>query len=74
MTSRPAMIAPEVIDCIANGRQPRVDELYRVAGHIWADLHPGESAFSWGDASDNSSERLITLRVAQAALVGSGKR
>jgi hypothetical protein len=66
------VIAPELIDCIANGRAPRIDELDRMAGHIWADLCPERSAFCWGELSADSSERLVSLRAAHAALIGSG--
>jgi hypothetical protein len=67
----PATIAPEVIDCIAEGREPDVDELFRVARHIWADVQGPRSAFAWGELTQDSSERLLSLKAAQAALVGS---
>jgi hypothetical protein len=38
MTLRHPTIAPEMIDCIAEGRHPSVDELHRVADHIWLDI------------------------------------
>jgi len=65
-----ARIAPEVIDCIAQDRSPSIDELYRVADHIRSDLRGARPAFAWGETDPDSIERLLTLRVAQAALVG----
>jgi hypothetical protein len=67
-----AKIAPEVIDCIAQDRSPSIDELYRVADHIRSDLRGTSPAFAWGETDPDSIERLLTLRVAQAALVGDG--
>lgn len=64
------MIAPEVIDCIACGRSPRVDELFRVADHIWQDIHGSRSVFAWDELPDDSSERRMILRAAHAALLG----
>lgn len=70
MTAGPATIAPEVIACIAEGRDPSVDELFRVAGQIWTDMRGSRSAFAWGELTSDSSERLVSLRAAQAALAG----
>ena len=70
MTLRPRTIAPEMIDCIAEGRPPSVDELHRVADHIWVDIQGSRSAFAWGELTADSSERLLTLKAAQAALSG----
>lgn len=73
MKSQPMTIASEVIDCIAEGRAPSVDELFRVADHIWTDIRGPRSAFTWGELTADSSERLLTLRAAQAALAGNGE-
>lgn len=70
MTLRHRTIAPEMIDCIAEGRRPSVDELHRVAGHIWTDIQGDRSAFTWGELGADSSERMLTLKAAQAALIG----
>lgn len=70
MRQGPATIAPEVIDCIAEGREPSADELLRVADCIWTDIRGSRSAFAWGDLTQDSSERLLTIRAAQAALAG----
>ncbi len=70
MKPQQTTIAPEMIDCIAEGRSPSAEELFRVADHIWTDLRGPRSAFSWGELTQDSSERLLTLRAAQAALAG----
>lgn len=67
-----ARVAPEVVDCIAQGRPPSVNELYRVAEHIRSDLRGARPAFAWGETEPDNIERLLTLRVAHAALVGDG--
>ncbi|KRC82253.1 hypothetical protein [Sphingomonas sp. Root241] len=72
MEASRARIAPEVIDCIAQDRLPSIDELYRVADRIRSDLRGTKPAFAWGEADPEGIERLLTLRVAQAALVGDG--
>jgi hypothetical protein len=70
MPQRSITIAPEVIACIADGRQPELAELYRVADRIWRDLGGERSAFSWGQLPHGDSSRLLVLRAAQAALNG----
>lgn len=64
-------IAPELIACIAEGREPSHAELLRVADQIWSDCLGTRSAFAWGELAADSSERLLTLRAAQHALAGS---
>jgi hypothetical protein len=70
MTAGPATIAPEVIACITEGRSPSADELFRVAGQIWSEMRGSRSAFSWGELTSDSSERLVSLKAARAALAG----
>lgn len=70
MAGHPTTIAPEVIACIAEGRAPSVKELRRVADRIRADLDGAGSAFARGDAGSDSSGQLVSLRAAQAALIG----
>jgi hypothetical protein len=70
MTGQPPTIAPEVVASIAEGRDPSIDELFRVAYRIWGDLQGPKSAFAWGQLTADSSERLLALKAAQAALVG----
>ncbi|ODP38920.1 MULTISPECIES: hypothetical protein [Sphingomonas] len=72
MGQRHTTIAPDLIACIEHGRLPRVDELQRVAAHIRSDLERSACAFSWGAAMPDEWERLLILRVAQAALTGNG--
>jgi hypothetical protein len=64
------LIARPVVDCIADGREPSVHELFEVAERIWTDTRTARSAFSWSDLPVDGSERLISLRAAQAALTG----
>jgi len=63
-------IAPEVIDCIAEAREPSVAELCRVAALIWSDIRGTRSAFAWGELAADSSERLLSLKAAHIALTG----
>ncbi|QDX25202.1 hypothetical protein FPZ54_03620 [Sphingomonas suaedae] len=67
--TQPTLIAPEVIACIAEGRDPSVAELNRVAEHIRADLSIARPALAM-NARASESERLLILRAAQAALTG----
>ena len=64
------LIAGPVVDCIANGRDPTLDELFQVAERIWRDAKGERSAFSWGQLPTDSAERVLSLRAAQAALRG----
>jgi len=73
MSGHPTTIAPEVIACIAEGRQPTVHELQRVADRIQADLAGVGPAFAWGDAGSDSSAHLLSVRAAHAALIGAAK-
>ncbi|MBB4097446.1 hypothetical protein [Sphingomonas kyeonggiensis] len=65
-----ATIAPEVVACISEGRDPSDAELLRVAGQIWTDIRGARSAFAWGELTADSSERLLSLRAARGALAG----
>ena len=67
--TQPPLIAPEVIACIAEGRDPSVAELNRVAEHIRSDLGIARPALAM-NARASESERLLILRAAQAALTG----
>lgn len=63
-------IAPEVVACMQQARSPSTEEVARVAEAVWRDMTTGRSAFAWGDLTEDSSERLISMRVAGAALGG----
>ncbi len=67
-----AKIAPEVIACIAEGRSPTLDELYRVVHRIEAEVQGAGPAFAWGAPGGDGSARLLSLRAAHAALTGGG--
>ena len=60
-----------VIDCVASDRAPTVQELFHVAGRIWADGASDRSAFRWGSLAPTAPDRLRSLRAAQVALLGS---
>ena len=70
MHSPPATIAPEIIDCIAEGRLPTISELRRVAERIRSELHGARSVFPWSRTVAEESERRVMLRAARAALAG----
>jgi hypothetical protein len=72
MNPQSTIFAPEMIACIAEGREPTIDELFRVADRIGADLRGTRSAFAWGELKGDNSERLLTLRAAMTALTGDG--
>jgi hypothetical protein len=70
----PPTIAREVIECIAEGRDPSADELALVASRIGNDVRGMKSAFAWGELGYDGSEQLLTMRAARAALAGSPAR
>ncbi len=61
---------PELIECVATGRDPTVSELFHVAGQIWIDGAPDRSAFAWGQLQPSSSDRASAIRLALAAMRG----
>lgn len=65
-------LAPDqLIDYVANGRPPTVDELMDLAERMWVEGGPHRSAFAWGQLQPYSSERVLALRSAALALNGS---
>ncbi len=64
------VIPSEIVSCISAGREPSVDELFRVAERIRADCQGQSSAFVWGGRSEQGEDRLPCLRAAHAALCG----
>jgi hypothetical protein len=73
MSHHQSTIAPEIIACIAEGRNPTIYELSRLADRIASEAWGTDSAFSWGALTNDASLRLISLRFAQAALSGHGE-
>ena len=71
MRSKSPMFDDAVVDCVASGRAPTVQELFHVAELIWAEGAADRSAFRWGYLAPTDPEKLNSLRAAQAALVGS---
>ena len=65
------LFEPTVIDCMARDRAPTIPELFGVAERIWIDGAPGRSTFSWGRLDVTDPDKLMALRAAKAALLGS---
>ena len=68
------LIADQLVDCIANDRDPTVQELFALAERMWTEGSAGRSAFAWGCLPPDSTDRLRSLRAAQLALSGSSDR
>ena len=64
-------IPDQLVDCIANDRDPTVRELFALAERMWTDASGARSAFAWGGLPPASTDRLVALRSAQLALSGS---
>lgn len=64
------IFAPELVRCVADGRDPSVAELFSVARRIWTEARQERSAFGWDRLPSEHPERIGALRVAQAALAG----
>jgi hypothetical protein len=67
------LFAHEVIECVSEGREPTVHELFRLAERIWQDSGSMRSAFAWDQLPTSDPERLCSLRAAMAAAVGTTK-
>ena len=65
------LVADQLVDCIANDRDPTVQELFALAERMWTEGAAGRSAFAWGQLRPRSADRLLALRAAQLALSGS---
>ncbi len=70
MSENQSNIAPEIIACMAEGRDPTVHELTRLAARIASEVWGRRSAFAWGGLTSDDSVRLISLRLAHVALIG----
>ena len=60
-----------VIDCMASDRAPTISELFGVAERIWKEGAVGRSAYSWSRLDATDPEKLMALRAAKVALLGS---
>ena len=67
------LFAHEVVDCVSEGRDLTIAELFRLAERIWLDGAAERSAFAWGQLAPSDPERLSSLRAAVAAAVGTGE-
>ena len=65
-----ARIAPEIIECIREGRAPTVQELSRVAAIILREMSGHQSIFPWEHPPGDERGHVLALRFALAALVG----
>lgn len=63
-------IPAQLVDCIATGRDPTIDELFTQAERIWRESATERPAFAWARLAPASAERVGALRAAQAALSG----
>ena len=63
------LFAAEVVDCVAEGRAPTVQELFAVAERIRHDA--GMRPFFGRDGVSSSEEECFLVRAAHAALCGS---
>ena len=71
MRSISPMFDDAVIDCVARDRAPTVQELCHVAERIWTEGGTDRSAFRWGCLAPTDPDKLMSLRAAQVALIGS---
>jgi len=65
------MFDDAVIDCVARDRAPTVQELCHVAERIWTEGGIDRPAFRWGCLAPTDPDKLMSLRAAQVALLGS---
>jgi hypothetical protein len=67
------MNVPErfLIDCVATGRDPTVQELLAVAERIWSETGRARSALSWRYLPTSSEDRARAIQLALAAMRGS---
>lgn len=70
MRSASPLFEPTVIDCVARDRAPTVQEFFDVAERIWTDGAVGRSASSWDRLGMTDPDKLMALRAAKAALLG----
>lgn len=71
MRSISPMFDDAVIDCVASDRAPTVQELFHVAELIWTEGAADLSASRWGRLTPADPDKLMSLRAAQVALLGS---
>lgn len=65
------LVADQLVDCIANNRHPTVVELFGLAARMWTEASASRSMLASNALPWNSRDRLIALRSAQLALIGS---
>ena len=63
-------VAPEIIACVGEGRDPTVQELGRLADRVRREIWGPQPAFAWEPEPCDVDVRLASFRIAHAALVG----
>ncbi len=69
-SSTSPLVADQLVDCIATGRDPTVHDLFALARRMWLEGAPNRSAFAWDRLTADGGDRLVALRGAHAALSG----
>jgi hypothetical protein len=65
-----SLFAHEVIECVSEGREPTVHELFCLAERIWQESNAHRPAFAWGTLAPTDPDRVGSLRAALAATMG----
>jgi hypothetical protein len=65
-----AGVAPEILACIREARDPTIQELGRLAERVRLEIFGSSPAFAWASPDEQNAERTVSFRVAQVALTG----
>ena len=63
-------VAPEIVACVGEGRDPTVQELGGLADRVRREIWGHQPAFAWGSEPRDAAIRIASLRIAHAALIG----
>ena len=63
-------VAPEIIACVGEGRDPTVQELGRLADRFRREIWGPRPVFAWATEPVEDAVRLASFRIALAALAG----
>ncbi len=74
MSSATSLVPHQIVDCMSTGRSPTAADLDNVAARMWREGARDRSAFSWGELSPTTADRIVAMRAAVLALEGSGLR
>lgn len=64
---------PALVDCVTNGREPTVGELFGMAGRIWCETAAERSAFAWEQLEPASEQRVVAIRLPLTAMRGAAQ-